>query len=327
MKKFIALLMTVIMLMSIAACGAQDEDEQVVSGTQPEVTVNVAALSGPTGISMAKLAVDAQTSGKYNVSFAGSPDELVGKITTGEIDVACVPTNLAAVLYNKTGGNISVAAVTTLGVLYLIDTSGEISSIAELSGKTVGATGQGSNPEYILDYILSKNGLTVGENVYVDYKSEHAELATLMATGEVTVGMLPVPFATQVMGKYPDAAVIDLQQEWGKVSPAQLAQGVIIVRNEFLTGNKDAFDRFLDDFAASSDFAVSDIETTAQYVEQLGIIPSADVAKQAIPLCNITYIDGGDMKATVSAFLDVLYQANPKSVGGAMPGDDFYYAR
>lgn len=335
LTRIIAAVTALVMLFSLAACAKPapaDNASPTDAGTQaaepaaPEPEkVNVAALKGPTGISMAKLAADGAESGQYNVTFAGAPDEIVGLITTGEVDVACVPTNLASTLYNKTNGGIRVCAVTTLGVLYLLDTTGDISSVADLKGKTIGATGEGSNPEYILNYILEQNGLKAGEDVTVEYYAEHSELASLMLSGDIKTAMLPVPFATQVQMKLEGVNVVDLQAEWAKVASTEIAQGVIITTAKFAEEHKDALDRFLADFRDSTDFAVNSAAEASAIIEQLGIIASAALAQKAIPSCNMVYIDGEKMKATVSDFLGVLYAANPKSVGGAMPGDDFYY--
>lgn len=322
----LAVIMTAAMLLSMAACGAENQsadDNEVISSSnvQPSQPVRIAALNGPTGISVAKLATDAAESGEYDVTFVGAPDEITGLLTTGEVDAAFVPTNLASVLYNKTGGSIRTAAVTTLGVLYLLDTSGEVNSLADIDGKTVGATGQGSNPEYILNYIIEGNGL---ENVTTQYYTEHSELAALMISGDVKTAMLPVPFATQVATKLEGVNSIDLQAEWAKISDTPIAQGVLVCTADFADNNKADLDKLLADFEVSANFANENPAETAQYVEKLGIISSAALTEKAIPQCNIVCITGEEMKSTVSDFLEVLYAANPKSVGGAMPNDDFY---
>lgn len=318
-----------LMLLTSAACAkteAPQPDDSVGAASTtdapaPARTVKVAALSGPTGIGLAKLAKDGQESGAYDVRFVGSPDEITGLLTTGEVDAACVPTNLASVLYNKTGGEIRTAAVTTLGVLYIIDASGEVQSISDLAGKTIGATGQGSNPEYILDYVLEKNGLA---DVTVEYYAEHAELASRMLAGDVEIGMLPVPFATQVCGKLEGESVVDLQAEWAKVADAPVAQGVLVCAKKFADEEPELLAKLLEDGKASSDFANGDIPAAAQIVEELGVLPSAALTEQAIPSCNITFVTGDEMKPLVGDFLTVLFEANPKAVGGKLPEEDFY---
>lgn len=327
-KKLMAVLLAALMLLTTAACTAtpeavsESDTKTPVSQTElaDSVTVHAAALKGPTGVSIAQLA----KKGSYDVTFAGSPDEVVSKIITGELDIACVPTNLASVLYAKTKGEVKVCAVTTLGVLYLLDTSGEVKSINDLAGRTIGATGQGSNPEYIINYILSGNGLS---DTKVEYSAEHAEIAAKMIAGDVKTAIMPEPFVTQVCAKLGDAVnVIDLQSEWARLADGvQLAQGVLVVRSEFADEHPEALASFLKDFEESSSFAANNVKETAGYCAELGIIASAEIAEKAITRCNIVYIDAGEMKESVSGFLNVLYNANPKSVGGALPDDAFYY--
>lgn len=316
MRKLTALLLAVIMLLSLGACAKRDTKS----------TINAMALKGPTGINIAKLTADNASSGKgYNITFASSPEEISGKLITGECDIACVPTNLASVLYKKTNGSVKIAAVTTLGVLYIVDTSGKVNSLADLSGMTIGATGKGSNPEYILNKLLADNGL--GGKVEVKYYAEHAELAAHIVSGEIQTAMLPEPFVTQVMincGK--NVKAIDLQSEWEKVTDGvELAQGVLVVRTDAINKDKAAINKFLDDFKQSSEYAANYITGAAQICENLGIIANAKVAERAIPRCNIVYISGEKMKDCVNGFLKTLYEANPASIGGELPDDEFYY--
>lgn len=306
--------------------------EQPSSAPAEKATIKLAALKGPTGLGMLKLMSDndAKTAANnYEITLVGSPDEIVSKISTGEIDVAAVPTNLAATLYNKTDGKVQLAAINTLGVLSLLTDDEKIKSIKDLRGKTVYASGQGSIPEYALDYIFKQNGLTVGKDVKVEYMAEHAELATNMISGKVTTAVLPEPFVTQVLAKNNTLKIaLNITEEWNKVAgdKSVLTMGALIVRKDFAEKNKAAFDAFLDEYKASAAYTNSNLEQAASLSEKYGIMPAA-VAKTAIPNCNIVYIDGAEMKAKIPDFLNVLFQANPKSVGGKLPGDDFYYTK
>jgi NitT/TauT family transport system substrate-binding protein len=297
-----------------------------------KATMKVATLKGPTGMGMLKLMSDndAKTaSNNYQFSIAGTPDEIVSKISTGEIDAASVPTNLAAVLYNKTKGKVQLAAINTLGVLSILTNGQSISSVQDLKGKTVYSSGQGSTPEYALNYILKQNGLQAGKDVRIEYKAEHAELAALVISGKAKIALLPEPFVTQVMAKNKDVKLaLNVTQEWDKAVSGKsvLSMGGLLVRKEFAEKNKTAFNQFLDEYKASTAYTASNLEETAELSEKYGIMPSA-VAKKAIPNCNIVYMDGAEMKSQLPEFLKILYTANPKSVGGALPGDDFYYAK
>lgn len=293
-------------------------------------TMRVATLSGPTGIGMAKLfeADEAGTSGNdYEFTIVSDPTEIVGLVANGSVDVAAVPTNLAANLYKKTSGGVRLAAVNTLGVLHILDSTGTVKSVADLKGKTIHATGEGSTPEYVLNYILAKNGLTVGTDVTVVYHAEHAELATLCINGEAEVAMLPEPFVTNVMLKtdaFADA--IDLTAAWAEASEGvNLPMGGVIVTADFAENHADAVATFLAEYGESVKAVNADPAAAGALVEKFGILPSAAVAEKAIPNCNIVLITGQDMKDAVSAYYAVLFEADPKAVGGSVPEDALYY--
>ncbi len=315
----------------------ETSEEVAVSETPTEVTdeteketLNVTVLKGPTGLGTLKLMQeneDKTALNNYNFNIAGSPDEIVAKIATGEIDVAAVPSNLASVLYNKTEGKVKVLAVNTLGVLYLLENGNEIESFSDLKGKTVEMTGKASTPEYTLNYLLSKNGLEVGKDVTVEFKAEHSELAALMAEGSSKLAVLPEPFVTTTITKNPDVRIaLDLNAEWEAIEGESLITGVIIARSEVVEGKKEAVDSFLDEYKKSIEFANSNVDETAKLSAKFDIVPEA-VAKKAIPRCNIVFLDGDEMKSTISSYLNVLFAADPKSVGGKLPNEDFYYKK
>ncbi len=335
-------LAALLFLSAVSGCGnsntassgspASAASSAVSSAASPKTTIKLATLKGPTGLGMLKLMSDndaGASTNKYEFTLAGAPDEIVSKITTGEIDAAAVPTNLAATLYNKTNGKIQMAAVNTLGVLSVVTNGETVASIKDLKGKTVYSSGQGSTPEYAINYILEKNGLEVGKDVKVEYKAEHAELAALVISGKAKIAVLPEPFVTQVTAKNKNVKIaLDVTKEWNKAAgdKSVLTMGCLIVRKDFAEKNRDAFNKFLDEYKASSEFTNSSVEQAAALSEKYGIMPAA-VTKKAIPNCNIVYMDGSEMKAKIPDFLNVLFKANPKSVGGKLPGDDFYYEK
>ncbi|MBK5242290.1 MqnA/MqnD/SBP family protein [Clostridium sp.] len=292
---------------------------------------NIVALKGPTGMGMVKLMEDdelGKTKNDYTFSLSGAPDEVVGMITTGQVDIAAVPTNLAATLYKKTEGKIKIIANNTLGVLYIVTNGVEITKIDDLRGKKIYATGQGTTPEYVLNYVLEQNGLIVGKDVEVEYRAEHSEVATLMAAGEIEIALLPQPFVTSVLMQNKDVKIaLDMTKEWETVSgenPSALVMGSIIVRTEFLEKNKAVVDSFLEEYAMSTEYVNNNIDESAALIEKFDIMKAAP-AKIAIPKSSITFIDGSEMKSMTSGFLEVLFKANPKSVGGELPDEDFYY--
>ena len=307
MKKLLAILTLAVMLFALGCAKA------------PAEPVNVAALKGPTGMGISYM-MDDKT--KYNVELQDAPDVVVGKFVNGEIDIAAVPLNLAAVLYNKTKGNVVLLNLDTLGVLYIVENGNTVNSIADLAGKTIYASGEGATPQYVLDYLLAQNGLT--DKVTVKYVGEHTALAAMVASGEAQIALLPEPFVSAVTVKNPDVRVaLDLNTAWEEASGTKLVMGVYIASRTFYNEHPDQVKAFLADYAASVE-KVNTSADAAQKIADLGIVGSADIAKQAIPRSYIVSITGDEAKTAASAVLNVLFTANPKSVGGKLPGDDLY---
>lgn len=289
---------------------------------------NVAVLNGPTAIGFVKAWDDSdngETLNQYNVTSYGAAVEITAGLVKGDIDIAAIPCNLASVLYNKTEGKLKVAAINTLGVLYMISTSEEIHSVADLKGKTIYTTGQGTTPQYTLNYILEKNGLKPDEDVKLEYKSEAAEVAAAMSEAEDAIAMLPQPYVTTVLMQNENMKIVlDMTEEWNKVSDEPLITGVVVARTEAIEENEKAFRQFLKDYEASAGYANENVVDTAQLIEAHNIFKAA-AAKQAIPYCNICFIIGEDMEEAINSYLNVLYEANPQSVGGEVPDKEFYY--
>ncbi len=334
MKKITALLLSLLMLTALfAGCAKEAVDpvepdlpiEEVEDAPKVAELTRVVALKGPTGMGMAKLISDAD--GKYSFELTSMPEDVTSALISKTVDIAAVPTNLAATLYNKTKGGVKVIALNTLGVLHIVNSDGTVAGLSDLKGKTIGATGQASTPEYILRYLLKANGIDPDTDVTINFYTDHAELATHMISGNVTIGMLPEPQVSTVLMKNADCkAVIDLTDEWNKVSDGSaLVQGCIVVRSEFLEAYPDSVKNFLAEYKESVVFANTSADAPAT-VAELGIVGSAQIAEKAIPGANICFVDSNDnMKEKLSGFLAVLFEANPKSVGGALPLDDFYF--
>ena len=352
MKKLLSAALAAAMVLSLAACGKKDQPAQ--SGSQStsqstsqsassqqadfsDVTIRAAAMNGPTGMGMALLADRAQNNElayQCSVTFSGSPDDVRASLLSGELDIAAVPVNMAAALYNmtggesllydKSGGEILTVAANTLGVLYIVEKGDTVQSMADLAGKKILAAGQGSTPEYVINYLLEKNGLT--DSVEVEYVSEHAEAVTQMAAGNADLILVPEPFVTTALSKVEGARVaLNLTQEWAKVSDADMVMGCLVVSKTFAQEHPDALNAFMDDYAASADYCTGHTAETAALIEKFGIMGSAALAEKAIPNCNIVCVTGQEMADMVTGMLTVLFDANPKSVGGSLPGEEMFY--
>lgn len=307
----------------------ESEPESEPEAAAEADTIKIASLKGPTTMGMVKLMSDSEagsTDIKYEVEMFGTADEIVGKLVNGDIDAANVPCNLASVLYNKTEGGISAVGINTLGVLYVLAAGeGEYSEIADLKGKTIYSTGKGTTPEYVLNYILKSNGIDPESDVTVEYLSEATEVAAKMAESTDAIAVLPQPYVTVAMSQNENLRIVfDLTEEWNKIDGTQLVTGVTVVRKEFLEANPNTVAKFMEDYAASVEYVNTDNDGAAALVGGYDIVAEG-VAKKALPYCNIVFQTGDQLKTNASAYLNVLFESDPTSVGGSLPGDDFYY--
>lgn len=317
MKKFKTLFtMIAAVALTVVGCGSKPAD------------INVAVIKGPTGVGMVSLmdsAANGKASNNYTFSVASAPTEVVPKIATGEVDIAAVPTNVAATLYKKTDGNVKMLAVNTLGVLHILEKGETINSFADLKGKTLYTSGQGSNPEYILRYLLEKNGLDPDKDLKIEFVASNDELTAALVSGKAEVAMIAEPAATTVLKKAEGfRRALDVSDEWDKVSETPLMMGCVVVRADFLAEHEDAVKSFLKEYEKSIK-ACNDVAAAAKLCEEQGIIPAAAIAEAAIPNCNITFVSGADMKNGVGEYFKVLFDGNPASIGGELPPDGFYY--
>lgn len=304
------------------------------SNVLAEDSVNILALKGPTAMGMVSLMNQADkgevTDENYNFQIVASPDEVTPAIAQGTADIAAVPANLASVLYQKTDGSVQVLTINTLGVLYLVENGNQIQSISDLKGKTIYASGKGATPEYALNYILKENGLTPGEDVQIEWKSEHTECVAALAEHEDAIALLPQPFVTTAQSKNDSLRVaLDLTEEWDNIQKknggnSSLVTGVTVVRTEFAQEHPEIVEDFMERYQESVTFANDHAEEAAKLIGNYDIIPE-EIAKKALPECNIVYIDGAEMKEKLSGYLEVLKQENPQAVGGTLPTDEFYY--
>lgn len=346
LKKLLAIILSLLLVMSLfAACGNTDDtpdtpdpdsqsDNPVDNDSPDDVTaneadtINIASLKGPTTIGMVKLMDDSDnglTSLTYNVSIYGTADEIVGQLVGGSIDVANVPCNLASVLYKRTDGGIKVLGINTLGVLYVIETGEAVQSVEDLRGKTVYSTGKGTTPEYVLNYILSSNGIDPTADVNIEYLSEATEVAAKLAESSDAIAVLPQPYVTVAMNQNENLHIaLDLTEEWEKIDGTQLVTGVTVIRAEFLEANPNAVAQFMTDYAASVEYVNANVDEAAALVGGYDIVAEG-VAKKAIPYCNIVFQTSGEMKANVGNYLTVLFNSDPTSVGGELPDDNFYF--
>ena len=338
-KKIFTALLALMLILTVFA-GCQDtqvneepstDDENAVqeaeSNTAEPDVINVSLLKGPTGMGGAYMwekSDNGETTNKYSINLDTDATTVGPKLMQGEYDIAAVPTNLAASLYQKSQGKVKVIAVNTLGVLYIVTKDDAVSSVEDLRGKTILASGQGTIAEYALNYVLESNNLVIGTDVTIEFATEHAESVTKALAGGYDAVLLPEPFVSQIITKDASFSVaINITEEWEKTGDCTLAMGCIAVNAKFYEENKDAVKSFLADYAESVNYVNANIEDAAALIEKHDIMAAA-VAKKAIPNANIVCYTGAEMKDALSSCYNVLLNQNAKIIGGQMPGDDFY---
>lgn len=314
----------------------QDGEESLEESEENEaVDVNVGALKGPTAMGMVQMMDEADsgrlTDNRYHFTIAAAIDEITPALAQGKLDITAVPANVASVLYNNPSLDVQVLAINTLGVLYIVERGDSVQNAADLAGKTLYASGKGASPEYALNYILAENDLL--DQVTVEWLPEHAACVAALANTPEGIAMLPQPFVTTAQMQDESLRIaLDLTKEWdalqstGAENPSAMITGVLIARREFIEAHPQAVNAFLDHYKESVDFVNGYTAEAAALVGKYDIVPQP-VAEKALPHCNIVYIDGAEMQEKLSGYLAVLLEQNPESVGGALPGDDFYYAR
>ena len=322
--KILSVLLALMMVLPLFGCSKKTE-----AGTD----INMAVLSGPTGIGASVLMEqneNGETANHYTFTVAAANDEVTAGLLNGSLDIAAVATNVASNLYNKSEGDICILALNTLGVLYLLENGDTVHSVADLAGKTVLSAGQGANPEFVFEYILTQNGLTYSTDgseadVQIEFKAPD-EITAAMVSGTADLCLLPVPAVTAVLVQNKDVRqALDLTEEWNKVAGGQLPMGSIVARREFVEAHPEAIALFLEEYAASIEAVKTDPAHAGELCETFGIVPKAAIATKAIPSCNLVCITGEEIRTTIEPYYEVLFAANPASIGGALPGDDFYY--
>ena len=338
-KTWMAALMAAALSVGLMGCTAANQtqatpqvttSQEVVQGEE----VRLAVISGPTGIGAAKLLTDSdrgETVNHYTYTIASDNNEVVSGLTSqeGEFDIAMVASNMAANLYNKTDGDVRILALGTQGVLHILEGSGgtAIQSMADLKGKTIYATGQGANPEYILRHLLAENGLDPDKDVEIVF-ADPTEISAKLLSGEIDTAMLPVPAATAAIAKSQGSVrdAIDLTQAWNDLdNGSQLIMSAVVARADFIEEHPQAVQTFLREYEGSVTYVRDNPELAGELVAQLGIAPSAAIAQKAIPQCNLVFLSGADMKPAISGYFEVLYDIDPTAVGGALPDDGIYY--
>lgn len=319
-KKITLLFVTAGSLLAVTACTAPKEKD--------DYEIKVATLNGTTGFGIAPMIAKQKEENKdFNakIDIYADPSLVSAGIINGSIDIAAVPTNLAAVLHKKTEGTIKVLAVNTLGVLYIVENGNTVNSLNDLEGKTVYIPGLGSNPEYVLNIMLKKAGLEGKVTVDGTTYSTPDALTAAVSAGTAPLALLPEPKVTAAtMGNSSLRVAINCTEAWKNLTSVDLVQGCLIARNKFIVDHEALTKDFLKGYKASVDTVNNDPEA-ASLIVSAGLAPKEALVKAALPRCNIVYMTGKEMEDSLTSFWTSLYETAPTSVGGAIPDSTIFY--
>ncbi|WP_218076096.1 ABC transporter substrate-binding protein [Desulfuribacillus stibiiarsenatis] len=326
-KQILSLALIMFLTMVLIAC---EIEEKPVSQSEDKQILRIATLKGPTGMGMVQL-IENNLHGKtqlhYDITLYDSPDAMIGKIVNGEVDIAAVPSNVALLLYNRTNGAVQLAGVNTLGVLYVLENGQKIQTVEDLKGNQIGISGKGATPDFITRYILEQNGIKPDEDVQLEFKLEHADLATAMAAGDVKIAVLPQPHVTTAIAKNPQIRVaLDLNQQWSSSTGGNiLPMGSIVVQKSIAQSNPELIHTFLEEYNQSVTFVNEQMDLAAEWMEKHNILPKKEIARKAIPDSNIVLMKAVDAKPYLEHYYQTLFDYEPKSVGGKLADEGFYF--
>lgn len=292
------------------------------------VHVDIMALQGPTGLTLVKMIKDRPELGENvttDYALIKSPDQIVAKLVTEEAEIAALPTNLAAVIYNK-GINIRLLAITNWGVNYVVGRDDSIQSWADLKGKTVAIAPKGATPDLLFRFLTETNGLNAVQDLDLRYFPSPVELAHLVIAGQTDLAILPEPWATHVTMQDPSAKILlDFQLEWKdrQNRDRSYPQSCLVVNGEFAGKHPEILAAFFKEAAASGAWVNQYPKFAALLGEEYLSIP-AQAGELAIPRCNLNFIKATEVRKEIDYFFQVLYRFNPNSIGESIPDEKFY---
>lgn len=311
-KKAVALVLAVGMMLAMTACGDKELSDQVRIGT----------LVGPTGMGLINL----QDEENIDMQIYQSPTDVVQKLIAGELDVACVPSNMGALLNAKTNGGVRILSDVVNGGLFIVENGKAVKSLADLEGKTVIASGKGGTPEYVLAALLANAGLDMNKDVKVQWLEDHAAVSQKVMTTEGSVGLLPEPMKSTIISKNPAIrAAIDLDAAWNEMTGERLPMGIVIARKDFVEERSEDVDYLLEMVMDSVTAVQTKSDEVVNKIVEAGIIPDSDICKSVIDNDLLVCLSGEDTKAILTPFYETLFKMDPAAVGGKVPGDEIYY--
>jgi NitT/TauT family transport system substrate-binding protein len=291
-------------------------------------TLTIYSIKGPSGVSMIRMFEDPPQIRGYEVKLEAlaQADLMAARFISGDAKVGILPANVAAKIASS-GKNIQIAAVTGTGMLSLLSSDPGVQSLADLRGKTVEVAGQGATPDYVFRRLLLSKGLNPEKDVTLSYSLAYPEIAQSLIAGRVSTALLPEPFATQARtGKSDLRQLGDIQDEWTKAGgQGNYPMTVLAIDGDFSAYNPGAITAILESLKASVEWTVANPAEAGALVEKHDLGLRAPVITAAIPRSNYVFIPAVQARPQIEALFKVFLEFSPVSIGGSLPGDNFYY--
>lgn len=303
------------------------ENEDVPeSETGVEVALNILIPSGSTAMSLAHFIYEKPDLGEgvelnFEPYVQGS-DPLLAAFTSETANVIVAPTNLGATLYQKEVP-YQLAATLVWGNLYLIGK--EELTLEDLAGKSITAFGQGSTPDLVLQNVLKEKGLL--DSVTIEYLSSVADVQSMFAAGEIELAVIAEPSLTVLKNKVEDVHIIaDFQFQWAELyGGSSYPQASLFVHQELINNHSDIVEALLAQVEASIDFANEHPDEMAAQAIETGLDMPEAVIASSTPNSNFLFKTASKAKDEIQLYLEKLYEFEPKTIGGSLPDDNFYY--
>ncbi len=351
MKKTLITLLTIITIL-LVGCGNTEENsnkekteeteetektEEAEEGTESvemnnEVTsIKVCFPGGAPALSIAKLAagqpsIDENFDIEYE--FQSTPDLLATKVMSEEADIAIVPSNLAALAYNKEVP-YKLAGTAVWGTLHLISTQ-DIDSFEDLKGKEIYSFGKDLTPDLVVKYLLTQNNIDPDKDVTFNYLSAASEVGPAFLSGKTDLAIFSEPVSTNVLLNDDKAEIIfDFNQEWSKLTNTEYGypQASLIVKSELIENNEDFVRAFIEEFEKSQEWAKENPDQLGDYAEQLEIGMKKPMVLNGIDRMNIGPLTTEDGENSYGTYYNMLLEYAPDVIGGKLPDEGFYFRR
>ncbi|MDU7965784.1 MAG: ABC transporter substrate-binding protein [Paeniclostridium sordellii] len=322
-KRMIKILILAIGIACLSGCSSKENLKE-------DVSVKVSMPDGLPSIALSKLAFENKNiKDGYNVNYniEKTPDNLSTTVMKGEADIAVVPSNMAAIAYNKTK-NYEITGTTGLGSFYLVSND-DIGGFKDLKGKEVVNTGKGLTPDITNKFIIKSNGLNE-KDINFTYVNSANELVPMIVSKKANTAIVPEPALTSLKIKNPEIKVVkSLNEEYKNITKSDYGypQATIIVKSDFAKNNKEFINLFLEEVKESIIFVNSNPDKAGEYCEKIGVGTKKEIINKSLENANLQFIGVEESIKDYKGYYKILSEYDIKSIGGKIPDEKVFYKK